>query len=164
VLDLVMPLAARAVIGGVDAVASDHGRDTDLLTGLLNRRELERRLPRVEANDVVVHVHLEGLAELERDRGRNSATLALRTLAACLADSCRRGDWCGRLGGADVQRIRDRWRKLDPVTTIAAGVAVHDGGDAAVTLRRSEQAVERARASGPGQVAFHPDDATAQGQ
>jgi diguanylate cyclase (GGDEF)-like protein len=141
---------------------------TDPLTGLLNRRAIEEDLARLEVGDVVVLIDADHLARVNDEGGQAAGDRTLRSLAACVADFCRRQDWCGRPGedelllvvrGAGAQpatavdRLRFRWHGLEPTTTFSAGVAVHSAGLGAwQTVARAGAALRRAKELGRDRV------------
>jgi diguanylate cyclase (GGDEF)-like protein len=141
---------------------------TDPLTGLLNRRAIDDELTRLEAGDVVILVDPDHLSRVNEEGGHAAGDRTLRSLAACLADFCRRNDWCGRLGGEElllvvrrsgaqpanaIDRLRSRWRALEPPTTFSAGVAVHRAQeDPAETLAHAGVALRRAKDLGRDRV------------
>jgi diguanylate cyclase (GGDEF)-like protein len=145
------------------------GTRTDPLTGLLSREAIEEQLMDLEPGDVVALVDPDHLRQVNRDGGHAAGDRTLRALAACLADFCRRKDWCGRLGGEQqlllvvrrsgsqparaVERLRERWRALEPLTTFSAGVAVHrDGDDPHRTLAHAGAALRQAKVDGRDRV------------
>jgi diguanylate cyclase (GGDEF)-like protein len=141
---------------------------TDPLTGLLSRRAVEEELTRLEPGDVVALIDPDHLGRINDEGGYAAGDRALRSLAACLAEFCRRNDWCGRFGenrfllvvrrsGAQpataVDRLRERWHALDSPTTFSAGVAVHrDGDDAGQTITHADAALRRAKELGRDRV------------
>jgi diguanylate cyclase (GGDEF)-like protein len=141
---------------------------TDPLTGLLNRRAIEEELAGLDAGDVVAVVDPDHLSRVNEQGGHAAGDRTLRSLAACLADFCRRNDWCGRLGEEEfllvvrrsgahparaVDRLRLRWQALEPTTTFSAGVAVHRAGiDAWQTVTHAEAALRRAKELGRDRV------------
>jgi diguanylate cyclase (GGDEF)-like protein len=145
---------------------------TDPLTGLLSRRVVESRLDGLESGDVVMVIDLDDFRDYNARRGISAGDRTVRTLAACLVDSCRRADWCGRLsheefivvfrGAGDssmvaVSRLRDRWSRLESDAKFSAGVAVHEPGwRPADTLAHAEGALDLAKDRGRNRVEFFP--------
>jgi diguanylate cyclase len=141
---------------------------TDPLTGLLSRRAVEEELTRLEPGDVVALIDPDHLGRLNEEGGNAAGDRALRSLAACLAEFCRRNDWCGRFGesrfllvvrrsGAQpataVDRLRERWQALESPTTFSAGVAVHrDDDDPWQTISHADAALRRAKELGRNRV------------
>jgi diguanylate cyclase (GGDEF)-like protein len=141
---------------------------TDPLTGLLNRRAIDEELTRLEPGDVVILVDPDHLHRVNEEGGLAAGDRTLRSLAACLADFCRRNDWCGRLGGEElllvvrrsgaqpanaIDRLRRRWQALEPPTTFSAGVAVHGADDEpTVTVEHAGTALRRAKELGRDRV------------
>jgi diguanylate cyclase (GGDEF)-like protein len=141
---------------------------TDALTGLLNRQAIEQEIAGLEAGDVVALIDLDHLHRVNAREGHAAGDRTLRTLAACLVDFCRRNDWCGRLGEEEfllvvrksaaqpskaLDRLRQRWRSLQPTTTFSAGVAVHrTGASAWETVTHADAALRRAKELGRDRV------------
>lgn len=129
--------------------------DTDPLTGLLNRRGLERR---TAARDWgwFVAIDLDGFksAQDHHPDGHSYGDGILRELAAFLRDSIRSGDvLASRKGGdeflvwvetrAGARRIRDAvraWRSADGKVGASAGLGrTPDAADAACYLDKKEK-------------------------
>ena len=148
---------------------------TDPLTGLLSRRVVDTRLDELESGDVVMVIDLDDFRGYNARRGASAGDRTVRSLAACLVDSCRRADWCGRLsheefivvfrGAGDsatvaVSRLRDRWSQLESEAKFSAGVAIHEHGARPVdTLAHAEGALDLAKDRGRDRVEFFPGDA-----
>ncbi len=101
--------------------ARQHRREarTDALTGLSNRAELERYLERSIATArrhtrplALLMVDLDGLKEINDERGHAAGDAALRALAAALQAGVRSEDACARIGG-------DEFAVVMPDTTLA---------------------------------------------
>jgi diguanylate cyclase (GGDEF)-like protein len=141
---------------------------TDPVTGLLSRRAVEEELTRLVPGDVVALIDPDHLGHVNDAGGQPAGDRTLRSLAACLAEFCRRNDWCGRFAGAQfllvvrrsgaqpaiaVDRLRERWLALEAPTTFSAGVAVHrDGDDAWQTITHADAALRRAKELGRDRV------------
>jgi diguanylate cyclase (GGDEF)-like protein len=79
---------------------------TDDLTGLANRRQMERRMTdeiarstRSGARLAIVLVDLDHLKEINDQQGHRAGDRALQNVAAALKGTCRRTDTVGRIGG-----------------------------------------------------------------
>jgi diguanylate cyclase (GGDEF)-like protein len=166
----------------VDPMSGDDSRpewplergSRDPLTGLLSRRAVDAELARLDPGDVVVMVDPDHLGRVNEQSGRGAGDLTLRSLAACLADFCRRDDWCARYGDDElllvvrhsgsmpsraVDRLRERWQALQPRTTFSAGVAVHrQNTDPWVTVSHAVTALRTAKAAGRDRVEVYPGD------
>jgi diguanylate cyclase (GGDEF)-like protein len=76
---------------------------TDLLTGLLNRRNAEQRLGDELARTLrggnpfsLCYIDVEGLEQIERTHGRDAANRAVLQAATVLSYGIRKGDWSAR--------------------------------------------------------------------
>ena len=130
----------------------------DGLTGLLNRRELDRLLSRLAAGDVLVMLDIDRFKEINDEFGHSEGDLVLTSLARVLRESVRARDWAGRMGGDEfllllpqakpesgaklVARIRASWERVRPQpVTISAGIARSRGSDAEQVLARADKAL-----------------------
>lgn len=138
---------------------------TDGLTGLLNRRAVDRRLGRLRPGDAVVLIDLDDFKGVNDSAGHVVGDRTLRQLARVMVDSCRAEDWCGRLGGdefvvvlrgggaeglrAVLDKMRAAWDGEFPPTSFSAGGAVHiEGEDPLGTVARADAALYRAKDAG----------------
>jgi diguanylate cyclase (GGDEF)-like protein len=174
-VELLTADAAEAVERARARQQLDAAPHTDPLTGLLSRRLVRARLAELRPGDVVVVLDLDHLASYNVRKGTGAGDRTVRALAACLADSCRRDDWCGRLddeefiavfrgagasASAAVARVRDRWADLGSELTFSAGVAVHQRGHGpADTLAHAQGALDLAKDRGRDRVELFPGDA-----
>lgn len=143
---------------------------TDALTGLANertvRRVLELEVARAgrQNSDISVAVFdVDGFKQLNADAGSRAGDLALRQVAAILAESVRLVDTIGRIGADEfvlvapgsagvtvARRVMDGIARLDPIegngVTVSAGVArfPQDGADADALLAAARGALASA--------------------
>ena len=147
---------------------------TDPLTGVLNRRELERRLEHLRAGDGVLLVDVDDFKAVNDTQGHAAGDRLLQSLASCLTDVCRHDDWCGRLGGDEfvlilrgcgdggarlvLADLHQAWRASQPAATISAGAAVsRPGEDAHQVMARADAALYDAKRHGRDRVEIaHP--------
>ncbi|MPZ27717.1 MAG: diguanylate cyclase [Micromonosporaceae bacterium] len=99
-------IAARLDQEDVRRAVARHDSDslTDPLTGLANRRHLERYLAAMAERGepaMVGTVDVDGLAAVNEVHGRLSGDLVLQRVAGVLARVLRRGDFVARRGGDD---------------------------------------------------------------
>jgi diguanylate cyclase (GGDEF)-like protein len=87
----------------------------DSLTGLLNRREMERRMQtalenaRVDRSTVaVVMIDLDGFKKVNDRLGHNAGDDFLRHVASVLRESVRAGDLIARFGGDEFLVVLER--------------------------------------------------------
>ena len=149
----------------------------DPLTGLPNRRTLERRAHDLLENDrefVVAYVDLDHFKDLNDQHGHEAGDRALRLFARVLRDSIRPTDVPARYGGEefvvvlpdcvipDAQVVADRIRshlltalggtKLPPFT-VSVGLARSEGGEAlSQVIDRADSALLRAKRQGRDRV------------
>ena len=126
----------------------------DPLTGVGNRRAMDRELPAAVAHAArhssrvaVAMMDLDGLKRINDSEGHAAGDDVLRTMGATLAANARAGDSVFRIGGdeflivardssfADVEHLLDRVRQQAP--SFSAGIAAlpEDGEDVATLLR-----------------------------
>ncbi len=138
---------------------------TDLLTGLLNRRMLDRALGRLSADDTVIMLDLDHFKQVNDTLGHAAGDEVLRAFGRVLRGTVRGRDTVGRFGGeefliilappgdADVflQRLRTEWltERLLPVT-FSAGVVLSTG-DPDETVNLADQALYQAKEAGRDQ-------------
>ena len=121
----------------------------DDLTGVGNRRSVDRRLLDVNPGDVVVMCDLDHFKALNDVAGHAFGDEVLRDFGATVRGCLRGDDYVGRYGGEEfllvlaetrlsevddvLQRVRRRFRRLHPEVTFSAGYAEQVPG------RRPEQ-------------------------
>jgi GGDEF domain-containing protein len=74
---------------------------TDLLTGLPNRRMLDRALGRLSANDTVVMLDLDHFKQVNDNFGHAAGDEVLRVFGSVLRGTVRGRDTVGRFGGEE---------------------------------------------------------------
>jgi diguanylate cyclase (GGDEF)-like protein len=143
--------------------------DTDPLTGLLNRRAIDRRFLELVGDDTVVLIDLDEFKSVNDRQGHHAGDRILRTLSRCLQQACRSDDWCGRLGGdefvmvlrgggAEAARsvtrvVQEVWATTVPETTLSIGAAVHRPHDSPrQTLAVADGALYRAKSAGRDRI------------
>jgi diguanylate cyclase (GGDEF)-like protein len=124
----------------------DHGRQvlegeaqTDVLTGLLNRRGLENWLTRTDHRDTVVMCDLDHFKTVNDLDGHGAGDQVLARFGELLQAALRGQDVAARYGGEEfvlllidtspeaaldvLARMRDRWAATYPGITFSAGIA-----------------------------------------
>lgn len=138
--------------------------ETDPLTGLLNRRAVDRALRRLTSADSVALLDLDWFKQVNDTHGHAAGDDVLRAFSRLLRTYMRIGDPAGRVGGeefllvlrglpaedacAAVERLRPLWQASRPYpVTFSAGVAavVSDGEQA---VRAADAALYAAKESG----------------
>ena len=134
----------------------------DALTGLPNRRMLERSLGRLTASDVVIMIDLDHFKTINDELGHAVGDEVLRAFGAALLSTVRGRDTVGRYGGEEfvvvlpssanadslLARLRDHWGVVRPQPiTFSAGIAL-SSGDPAEAMRRADEALYQAKESG----------------
>ena len=138
---------------------------TDLLTGLANRRMLDRALGRLAADDTVIMLDLDHFKQVNDNFGHPAGDEVLRVFGRVLRGTVRGRDTVGRLGGEEflivlappegaevlLQRLRAEWLTERPFpVTFSAGIAV-SAGDPDETVSLADQALYQAKAAGRDQ-------------
>jgi PAS domain S-box-containing protein/diguanylate cyclase (GGDEF)-like protein len=140
----------------------------DALTGLANRRVLERILPRVEAG-VVIIIELDRSTEVGAARGTAIGDALIATFGGVLVRSSGHTDLCCRVGleefvviTADpdlqaaldlVRRVQESWAVIRPEpVTLSAGAAEITARGGPAALLSAGRALDRARDVGPDRV------------
>ena len=138
----------------------------DVLTGLANRRMLDRMLRRLSANDVVILVDLDHFKAVNDTLGHPEGDRVLKVLGRTITTSMRAKDQAGRYGGEEfvvilgdsqgdpgsfLVRLRREWEIARPhPITFSAGVAPV-GPDPGHALQAADRALYRAKESGRDQ-------------
>ena len=144
----------------------------DSLTGLGNRRVLDRVLPRAGSGSIVL-LDLDHFKRVNDEHGHAAGDDVLRAFGKVLADQVRAHDTTCRIGGEEfaivlsdlevpaavalVDRIRTSWSEVSPrPVTFSAGVAAvsPDGGTAA--LLAADRAMYRAKDLGRNRTVTAP--------
>ena len=133
----------------------------DPLTGLPNRRTLDRVLRRLRPQDTVVMIDLDQFKAINDNLGHREGDNVLRLFGRTLAAALRAGDQAGRYGGEEfvvvlpensaerfLSRLRIEWMRARPYpVTFSAGVAAARP-DPRKALRAADLALYRAKESG----------------
>jgi diguanylate cyclase (GGDEF)-like protein len=138
---------------------------TDLLTGLPNRRMLERALGRLSADDTVIMLDLDHFKQVNDTFGHAAGDAVLRLFGHVLGGTVRGRDTVGRFGGEEflvilpakagadafLERLRTEWLTKQPFpVTFSAGIAASTGNpDETVSL--ADQALYQAKKAGRDQ-------------
>lgn len=156
-----------------------HENLTDELTGVYNRRYLDRTLPWLEPVAVAL-VDLDEFKSVNDRFGHETGDRVLRQVARLLRQSLPPGGFCARYGGEEfvlvvpvtsprtvaaiIERARMRveqfpWRTVKPglAVTISAGISPA-GGDAEARLHIADELLYQAKRGGRNSVAFDPED------
>jgi diguanylate cyclase (GGDEF)-like protein len=192
---LVLALLVWGLLGDVLAVRAQqvdqrtrdlsHQAGTDALTGLANRRTLQRELDVVAPGDILVVIDIDHFKRVNDTLGHDAGDRVLVDLAAVLSSVVRSGDLVARLGGEEfllllrrpvrtsasgptalmhvphgsgpvIERLRATWRALHPDITWSAGVATHVGTvHPAQTLSFADEALYAAKHAGRDRVVVH---------
>jgi len=135
---------------------------TDLLTGLPNRRMLERSLGRLSTSEAVIMLDLDHFKAVNDELGHAVGDDVLRAFGAALLATVRGRDTLGRYGGEEfvvilpassdpdsfLARLRDHWGVVRPhPVTFSAGIAL-SAGDRAEVMTRADKALYQAKESG----------------
>src|SRR3954462_137123 len=150
--------------------------EIDPLTGLLNRRAVERLLPRLAPGDATVVIDLDRFKELNDRHGHAAGDAVLTAFSRLLREQGRAGDRYSRLGGEEflgiypatnvdevargLDRLRSVWSRVAPLpATFSAGIAAvgADGGRAA--LRHADAAMYAAKRAGRDRTVVHEAEA-----
>jgi diguanylate cyclase (GGDEF)-like protein/PAS domain S-box-containing protein len=135
----------------------------DGLTGLLNRRSIDRILARISAGDVVLFMDLDDFKSINDRLGHAAGDLVLSAFGRVLRQEGRANDRIGRLGGDEfvailpgasiedatrlLGRCRTTWELLRPhPVTFSAGVAMARGRDPAAVLAAADRALYKDKA------------------
>ncbi|SEO55158.1 GGDEF domain-containing protein [Trujillonella endophytica] len=144
--------------------------ETDALTGLANRRGMERFLGAAEGGDILIVFDLDDFKRLNDSRGHAEGDRALETFGRLLSGELRTRDRAARSGGEELlvllrcsseprcgvaltRRLRRSLETAYPGLTFSAGIAVVDPDlsvDSAV--QAADRAMYAAKAGGRDQV------------
>ncbi len=143
----------------------------DRLTGLANRRVLDRALPRAHGG-VVIMIDLDHFKQVNDTAGHQAGDEVLAGFGLLLGSGVRAGDVCCRIGGEEfvivapeidveaalrlIAHLRESWSTSAPrPVTFSAGVAaVHPSGGS-VALVAADRALYRAKALGRNRTEVH---------
>lgn len=142
-----------------------HAASTDPLTGLANRRELDRLLDSIETGDALVLLDVDHFKAVNDELGHEAGDQLLVSLARAIATELGPLDKAARVGGDElvlvlrpgnapraaklVESIARRWSEASggALRSFSAGLAVHSAGSHAATLQRADEALYRAKAT-----------------
>jgi diguanylate cyclase (GGDEF)-like protein len=112
---------------------------TDSLTGLMNRRSLDERLPKAAIGDTIVMCDLDHFKALNDRDGHAAGDRVLAEFGSLLRESLRGQDVAARYGGEEfvllltdtssegaldvLARMRGRWAKTHAGITFSSGIA-----------------------------------------
>jgi diguanylate cyclase (GGDEF)-like protein len=139
--------------------------NTDALTGLANRRDLEIQLTATQAGDVVILADLDHFKRVNDQLGHAVGDQVLADFGRTLRLTLRTGDYCARFGGEEfmiilhdataqhgmtlIGRLRTMWAALHPDITFSAGIASCDTArEPAGTLAAADAALYGAKRAG----------------
>ena len=138
---------------------------TDLLTGLANRRMLDRALGRLSVGDTVILLDLDHFKQVNDSFGHAAGDEVLRAFGRVLRGAVPNRDIVGRFGGEEfliilvlpggadalLRRLRAEWLADRPFpVTFSAGIAV-SAGDPDETVSLADQALYQAKEAGRDQ-------------
>jgi diguanylate cyclase (GGDEF)-like protein len=138
---------------------------TDLLTGLANRRTVDRALGRLSDDDTVIMLDLDHFKQVNDNFGHTAGDEVLRVFGSVLRGTARSRDITGRFGGEEflvilgpggdadafLRRLHTKWLTERPrPVTFSAGIVLSAGDpDEAVNL--ADQALYQAKDAGRDQ-------------
>jgi diguanylate cyclase (GGDEF)-like protein len=138
---------------------------TDWLTGLPNRRMLDRALGRLSAGDTVIMLDLDHFKQVNDTFGHAAGDDVLRQFGRVLHGTVRGSDIVGRFGGEEfliilappggadtfLRRLRAEWLAGRPLAvTFSAGI-VASAGDPDEAVRLADHALYQAKEAGRDQ-------------
>jgi len=138
---------------------------TDVLTGLPNRRMLDRALGRLSADDTVIVIDLDHFKRVNDSFGHAAGDEVLRVFGRVLRGAARARDTVGRFGGEEflvvlapaggadafLRRLRAEWLTERPFpVTFSAGIAA-SVGDPDETVSLADHALYQAKEAGRDQ-------------
>ena len=146
----------------------------DALTGIGNRRHADKLLESLQPGDALVLLDLDHLKTVNDTLGHPAGDQVLQELSAHLQECLRDSDMSARLGGdeflivarrahadplAVAHRVLSGWEGKGGLTTLAAGVALHEvGNEVSDTFDRADSALYEAKAAGKDQARFWSHD------
>jgi diguanylate cyclase (GGDEF)-like protein/PAS domain S-box-containing protein len=150
--------------------------NTDPLTGLLNRRAIDKLLPRLRRDDALVIIDIDNFKSINDRWGHAAGDDLLITFARALHSRSRPGDQFGRLGGDELlavlfgagragldsflKRLNETWLIVRPhQVTYSAGAALVGRRTGTNALTAADTALYGAKTMGRDQVAVEPTPA-----
>ncbi len=156
----------------IDELARASTRDA--LTGIGNRRHADALLASLKTGDALVVLDLDYLKTVNDTMGHAAGDQVLQELSAHLRTVLRDSDTSARLGGdeflvvarrahadplAVASRILAGWDGKGGLTTLSAGVALHDPEvTSAETFDRADRALYQAKRAGRDQARLWTED------
>jgi diguanylate cyclase (GGDEF)-like protein len=139
---------------------------TDALTGLPNRRMIDRALGRLAGGDTVIILDLDHFKKVNDEFGHTMGDAVLRAFGGALRSAGRGRDVVGRFGGEEfvavleapgagpdafLEQLRERWLAVRPLpVTFSAGIA-RSVGDPDETIGLADAALYGAKDAGRDQ-------------
>jgi diguanylate cyclase (GGDEF)-like protein len=163
---LILVVARSLAAAHAQLIAAVHEAETDSMSGLLNRRAIDRRFAELQPHDAVVLFDIDRFKSVNDRRGHAAGDRLLQDFANELVAASRHPrDWFGRLGGDEfvcvlagaaergassyLDRLNRGWTTGNPLATYSAGFAVHDPAvEPRQVLARADEALYRAKADG----------------
>jgi diguanylate cyclase len=147
------------------AAALHAAAHTDALTGVSNRRDLQRQLSRAKSGDAIVICDMDHFKRLNDTLGHDVGDGVLADFGLILRTCLRKQDYCARYGGEEfvlllpgttvtdamavLARLRRQWTLLQPSMTFSAGVDICTSQQSpAQTLAAADKALYLAKAAG----------------
>jgi diguanylate cyclase (GGDEF)-like protein len=153
-----------------------HEAETDVLTGLPNRRAFFRELASLAPEDAVLFLDLDHFKVVNDRDGHQAGDEELAAFARTLAAHTRGTDCSARYGGEEfgvivrgegergvavlVERLREAWAACGR-TTFSAGAAIHRVGVPVDTLAAADRALYDAKATGRNRLCWSQEEDTA---
>jgi diguanylate cyclase (GGDEF)-like protein len=141
---------------------------TDPLTVVGNRRLGDNLIESLSPSDAVVMLDLDHFKKVNDQYGHPAGDEVLKALGGHLRSFLRGTDAVARVGGEEfilvlrgaggravdvAERVVQTWRATSPLTTISAGVAVHQSGSQpSRTYAKADEALYAAKESGRDRV------------
>jgi diguanylate cyclase (GGDEF)-like protein/PAS domain S-box-containing protein len=163
-LPLLVADAERAVALAHRTEALWHDAASDALTGIANRRYLDRAVERAHPGDAFVMIDLDHFKELNDNQGHLAGDNVLRHFGSMLRDEIRADDLAGRWGGEEFllllreqadagavcARLRSKWIQRRPThVTFSAGWShVRDEHSIRSALDLADRALYHAKDAG----------------
>lgn len=139
--------------------------DTDVLTGLLNRRGVSTRLRSLLPGDAVILIDLDHFKQVNDRFGHAVGDETLASFGRTLRQLARNDDVTARFGGEEflvllrgaggsgaralLERLRELWLSTEPHATFSAGATVVEAGDSSLdVLGRTDRALYAAKNAG----------------
>jgi diguanylate cyclase (GGDEF)-like protein len=138
---------------------------TDLLTGLPNRRMLDRALGRLSADDTVIMLDLDHFKQINDNFGHAAGDEVLHAFGSVLRGTARSRDTAGRYGGEEflvilgpggdadafLHRLRANWLTERPSPVAFSAGVTASASDPDETVRLADQALYQAKEAGRDQ-------------